>query len=256
MYTSIHIYTLLHLNCNWISFSNLNLIDWFFLRGWLNNKWAICIGTAPSCWDFISLFERPRTRLVGKIGSQNQSIDFFAMKRGKRDVENKIIDWVWDWRNDTPNAMRCTFTYVLSYTHYICKIQHKRGDRRFVVKACDIESLFDTTALGGLRKARVVSPIVEVSQLSGPALEDEGAQLECAVLRCAAWLHKPHTHIYTLSHTHARSLSYAYSPRVWCALIHCVAAHAHTNTHTHYIQRTHTRSIIFSQKSALARILS
>jgi len=30
--------------------------------------------------ELISLFERPRTRLVGKIGSQNQSIDFGEVK--------------------------------------------------------------------------------------------------------------------------------------------------------------------------------
>jgi len=49
-------------------------IDWFWLRGWINNKGVICTGTAPLFWNFISLFERPRTRSVGKIGSQNQSI--------------------------------------------------------------------------------------------------------------------------------------------------------------------------------------
>ena len=49
-------------------------IDWFWLRGWLINKGAICTGSAPLFWNIICLFERPRTRLVGKIGSQNQSI--------------------------------------------------------------------------------------------------------------------------------------------------------------------------------------
>jgi len=44
------------------------------LRRWLINKEAICTGTAPLFWNFLSLFERPRTRLVRKIGSQNQSI--------------------------------------------------------------------------------------------------------------------------------------------------------------------------------------
>jgi len=49
-------------------------IDWFWLRGWLINKGAICTRTAPLFWIFISLFQSPRTRLIRKIGSQNQSI--------------------------------------------------------------------------------------------------------------------------------------------------------------------------------------
>jgi len=49
-------------------------IDWFWLRCWLINKGAICTRTAPLFWNFISLFQGPRTRLVRKIGSQNQSI--------------------------------------------------------------------------------------------------------------------------------------------------------------------------------------
>ena len=49
-------------------------IDWFWLRGWLINKGAICTRTAPLFWIFISLFQNPRTRSVRKIGSQNQSI--------------------------------------------------------------------------------------------------------------------------------------------------------------------------------------
>jgi len=49
-------------------------IDWFWLRGWLIHKGAICTGTASLFWNSISLFERPRTRLVRKFGSQNQSI--------------------------------------------------------------------------------------------------------------------------------------------------------------------------------------
>jgi len=46
----------------------------FWLRGWPNNKGAICTGTAPLFWNFISWFKRPRTRIVRKIGRQNQSI--------------------------------------------------------------------------------------------------------------------------------------------------------------------------------------
>ena len=42
----------------------------------LNNKEAIRTGTASSFWNSISSFERPRTRLVGKIGSQDQSTPF------------------------------------------------------------------------------------------------------------------------------------------------------------------------------------
>ena len=57
------------------------VINWFWLRGWQNNKRAICAGTAHVFWNFISLFERPRTRLVGKIGSQNQSVGELAVWR-------------------------------------------------------------------------------------------------------------------------------------------------------------------------------
>ena len=53
-------------------------IDWFWLRGWLINKGAICTRTAPLFWIFISLFQNPRTRLVRKIGSQNQSIVLYT----------------------------------------------------------------------------------------------------------------------------------------------------------------------------------
>jgi len=49
-------------------------IDWFWLRGWLIIKGAICAGTAPLFWEFISLFERPQTKLVRIIRSRNQSI--------------------------------------------------------------------------------------------------------------------------------------------------------------------------------------
>jgi len=41
-------------------------IDWFWLQGWLNTKGPICTGTAPLFWNFISLFERPRTRRKSK----------------------------------------------------------------------------------------------------------------------------------------------------------------------------------------------
>ena len=61
------------------------LIDWFWLWGWLINKGAIeinkgaiCTRTAPLFWNFISLFQGPRTRSVRKIGSQNQSIDVLS----------------------------------------------------------------------------------------------------------------------------------------------------------------------------------
>jgi len=50
------------------------LVDWFWLRGWLINKGAICTRTAPLFRIFISLFQNPPTGLVWKIGSQNLSI--------------------------------------------------------------------------------------------------------------------------------------------------------------------------------------
>jgi len=50
------------------------VIDWLWLRGWLINNRTICTRIALLFWNFISLFEKPRTRLVGKIRSQNQSI--------------------------------------------------------------------------------------------------------------------------------------------------------------------------------------
>jgi len=53
-------------------------IDWFWSRGWLIDKGAICTRTAPLFWIFISLFQHPRTRLVRKIGSQNQSIAVYC----------------------------------------------------------------------------------------------------------------------------------------------------------------------------------
>jgi hypothetical protein len=52
-------------------------INRFWLRGWLNHKEIICTGAAPLFWNFIFLFERPWTRLVRKIGFQNQCIDWF-----------------------------------------------------------------------------------------------------------------------------------------------------------------------------------
>ena len=44
------------------------------------NKRAICTGTAPLFWKFIFLFERPRTRLVRKTGSPNQSMGLVTQK--------------------------------------------------------------------------------------------------------------------------------------------------------------------------------
>ena len=49
------------------------ITHWFWLRGWLIYKGAICTGTAPLFWNFISLFERPQTRFKRKISSQDQS---------------------------------------------------------------------------------------------------------------------------------------------------------------------------------------
>ena len=52
----------------------LAAIDWFWLLGWLINKGEICTRTAHLFWIFISSLQNPRTRLVRKIGCQNQSI--------------------------------------------------------------------------------------------------------------------------------------------------------------------------------------
>jgi hypothetical protein len=70
-------------------------------------------------------------------------------------------------------------TMNLSETGTPCAIQlqvleggeHQRGDRRFIVRACDIESLFDCDVLGGVIPARIVSPIVHVIQISGPVID-------------------------------------------------------------------------------------
>jgi len=51
-----------------------SLIDWFWLRGWLINNRAICTRIALLCWNCIPLFEKPRTRFVGKVTSTNQSM--------------------------------------------------------------------------------------------------------------------------------------------------------------------------------------
>ena len=53
------------------------VIDWFGLWGWRINKGAIFTRTAPLFWNFISLFQGSRTRLVRKIGSQNHQNPIF-----------------------------------------------------------------------------------------------------------------------------------------------------------------------------------
>ena len=70
---------------SWKRESCSHWIDWFWLWGWLINKGAIsinkgaiCTRTAPLFWNFISLYQGPRPRLVRKIGSRNQSIDSHA----------------------------------------------------------------------------------------------------------------------------------------------------------------------------------
>ena len=80
IYICIYIYITYMFNQQqwlWLPASRLSsrtpAIDWFWLRGWLTNKGAICTRTAPLFGIFISLFQIPRTRLVWKIDSQNQS---------------------------------------------------------------------------------------------------------------------------------------------------------------------------------------
>ena len=74
-HAATHCNTLQH-TCNPVTVARHSCvsIDWFWLRNWLINKGAIYTGTPPLFWNFISLFERPRTRLAGKIQIQNQSI--------------------------------------------------------------------------------------------------------------------------------------------------------------------------------------
>ena len=49
-------------------------INWFWLRGWLNHKGAICTTTAPLFWNFNTVFGEATTRFVRKNGSLNQYI--------------------------------------------------------------------------------------------------------------------------------------------------------------------------------------
>jgi Ca2+-binding EF-hand superfamily protein len=73
----------------------------------------------------------------------------------------------------------------LSETGTPCKIklqvlaggEHQRGERRFDLRACDIESLFDCNVLGGTVPARIVSPIVQVEQKSGPDIDEQQTKL-------------------------------------------------------------------------------
>jgi len=80
----------------------------------------------------------------------------------------------------------------LSETGTPCKIklqvlaggEHQRGERRFELRACDIESLFDCNVLGGTVPARIVSPIVQVGQKSGPDIDEP--QTKLSIPHCCA----------------------------------------------------------------------
>ena len=63
--------------------------------------------------------------------------------------------------------------------------EHHSGDRRFEIAACDMENIFDCDLLGGQRRARLVSPIVEVTQTSGPDLV-EGTRAVLTIPHCCA----------------------------------------------------------------------
>jgi len=62
--------------------------------------------------------------------------------------------------------------------------EHQRGERRFVLQACDIESLFDCDVLGGTVPARIVSPVVQVVQKSGPEMDEP--QTKLSIPHCCA----------------------------------------------------------------------
>jgi len=112
-------------------------IDWFWLRGRLNNKRAICTGTAPLFGNSISLFERPRTRLVRNIGSQNQSIaechygggDFSRAKRLSSKCTRTQKRWISGfWLSSVGNSKRCNFSSRI--------IVRKHASKRLAVLIC------------------------------------------------------------------------------------------------------------------------
>jgi len=69
------------------------------MRSWPINNRAICTRIALSFWNYITLFEKPRTRLVGKIRSQHQSI---ARTRNER----KTV-----WRTSSSNRLCTAVTF-------------------------------------------------------------------------------------------------------------------------------------------------
>jgi len=66
--------------CIYLNMYKYVRMDKCWLQGWLINKGAIYTGTPPLFWNFISLFERPRTRLAGKMWSQNFYIQISSCK--------------------------------------------------------------------------------------------------------------------------------------------------------------------------------
>ena len=98
----------------------MTCIDWFWLWGWLINKGAICTRTAPLFWNFISLFQGPRTRLVRKIGSQNQSIVYSTRALSHCNILQHtatLIDQSWGLALCTRREFYRTATYCKTLQH-------------------------------------------------------------------------------------------------------------------------------------------
>jgi len=125
-------------------------IDWFWLRGWLNNKGALCslilefwykllisLGnsspyskdhcntlqlqhTATHCNTLlISLFERSRTRLIGTIGSRNQSISVNSYSYWEqRPHTSQMTKEPYILRQKNPRYSAKRALYSVSFTWY------------------------------------------------------------------------------------------------------------------------------------------
>jgi len=108
IYTNTHTYKHKHIHTH----AGIYTIDWFWLRVWLINKGAICTGTASVFWKFVSLFGRPRTRLVGKIGIQNQSIG-----NSRLELDSKMQDLLKMIRRIYSYTFIQTHKHTLTHTH-------------------------------------------------------------------------------------------------------------------------------------------